>query len=219
VLLGAGLAPAQAPEPRIFHAPSATPLPPAEPFHAADPVRQTLFQAELPPGAPAGAQPYQIQLEPPGLERLAISAQSDASLQQRMTQEMRNRFPMEHAIFPESPVLSTDIYNGRSWEPRKITVAPNYVVYRRLLFQQINFERYGWDLGVLAPPLSAMAFLWDFVMLPYNLGTDPCRCFDSSAGYCLPGDPVPLILYPPELSLTGAALEVGAILTLVAVFP
>jgi hypothetical protein len=190
------------------------PAPPATPA-----VRQTLFEADPQYSAPGAGTPYPIQLEPPGLERLAQSMQTDGFLQQRIIEENRARRAVERVTFPESPVLSTDIYNGRAWEPRKLTVAPNYVVYRRLLFQQNNFERYGWDLGVLTPPLSAAAFLFDFVMLPYNLGTDPCRCFDSNAGYCLPGDPVPLMIYPPELSLTGTALEVGAILTLVAVFP
>jgi hypothetical protein len=182
-------------------------------------VELTRFQAELRPGTPGGVVPYRIQLEPPGLERLAEALQTEQALQERIRQENRLRNIMEPVTFPESPVLSTDVYNGRAFEPRQITVAPNYVVYRRLLFQQNNFERYGWDLGILGPPLSAMAFLWDFAMLPYHLGTDPCRCMDSNAGYCLPGDPVPLLLYPPELSLTGTALEVGTILTLVAVFP
>jgi hypothetical protein len=182
-------------------------------------VELTRFQAAVAPGTPGGVVPYRIQLEPPGLERLAEALQTEQALQERIRQENRLRNIMEPVTFPESPVLSTDIYNGRAFEPRTITVAPNYVVYRRLLFQQNNFERYGWDLGILGSPLSALAFLYDFVMLPYHLGTDPCRCMDSNAGYCLPGDPVPLLLYPEELSLTGAALEVGSILLLVSAFP
>ena len=48
---------------------------------------------------------------------------------------------------------------------------------------------------------------------------EPCRCFEYNTGWCLPGDPVPLLLYPLELSATGFVAEVGTILTLVAVFP
>jgi hypothetical protein len=190
--------------------------PPAAPEAVISPAR---YQAPAQYGTVMGAAPYPIQLEPPGLERLAQSLQTDAALQERIRQEMRTRQPMERVVFPESPVLSTDTYQGRSFEPRNLVVEPNYVIYDRLYFQQNNFERYGWDLGILGPPISAAAFLWDFVTFPYHVGTDPCRCYDSNAGYCLPGDPVPLMLYPPELSLTGAAFEVGAILTLVAIFP
>jgi hypothetical protein len=199
------------------------PLPPTpaypQTWNAAPQVDLARFQAEPRPGAPGTVAPYKIQLEPPGLEKLAEALQTEAALQERIRQENRLRNIMEPVTFPESPVLSTDVYNGRAFEPRKITVAPNYTVYRRLLFQQNNFERYGWDLGILGPPLSAVAFLYDFVMLPYHLGTDPHRCMDSNAGYCLPGDPVPLLLYPEELSLTGTALQVGSILFLVAAFP
>jgi hypothetical protein len=183
------------------------------------PVTQARFQAPPPYGPVGGAAPYPIQLEPPGLERLAQSLQTDAALQERIRQELRGRIPMERGEFPPSPVLSTEVYQGRAFEPRTLAVEPSYVIYRRLYFEQPNFERYGWDLGILAPPISAAAFMWDWVTLPYHLGTDPCRCFETDRGYCLPGDPVPLMLYPPELSLTGAALEVGTILTLVAIFP
>jgi hypothetical protein len=149
--------------------------------------------------------------------RVAMSGQSDESLMERIRQEYRERGIA--ITFPEGPVLSTDTYQGRNYEARKMVVAPNYVIYRRLYFQQLNFERYGWDLGPITPVLSASVFFYDFVMLPYHWGTDVCRCDDNNAGYCLPGDPVPLLLYPPELSLTGAAAEVGTILTLVAIFP
>jgi hypothetical protein len=35
----------------------------------------------------------------------------------------------------------------------------------------------------------------------------------------LPGDPVPLLIYPPELSLTGTVMEAGTIVALFAIFP
>ncbi len=165
------------------------------------------------------AAPYTIQLEPPGLERLAQSVQSDAQLQERIRQENRERKTPERVTFPMDPVLSRDTYHGRKWDPMKLEVAPYYVCHGRLYFQQINFERYGWGLGILTPVLSAGTFLWDFVTFPYQLAMEPCRCFEYNTGWCLPGDPVPLLLYPVEISATGAVAEIGTILTLVAVFP
>ena len=93
------------------------------------------------------------------------------------------------------------------------------MAHKRLMFEQINYERYGWDLGIVDPPLSAAKFFADVVMLPYHAYTDPFRHFDTGAGYCLPGDPVPLLIYPPELSATGALAETAAVLTVFAVFP
>ena len=84
---------------------------------------------------------------------------------------------------------------------------------------QRRIQRYGWDLGVLHPVVSSAIFLKDVVTVPYHLGTNPLRCRECNAGYCLPGDPVPLLLYPPGLSLTGTATEVATILALVAIFP
>ena len=44
-------------------------------------------------------------------------------------------------------------------------VEPNYVCYNRLYFEQINAERYGWDLGFVAPFISAGEFFKDVVLL------------------------------------------------------
>jgi hypothetical protein len=163
--------------------------------------------------------PYTIQLEPPGLERLAQSLQSDEQLKERIRQENRERRTPERVTFPSDPVLSRDTYRGRKWDPMKLEVAPYYVCHGRLRFQQINFERYGWDLGILGPFFSEALFLFDVVTLPYHLAMEPCRCFEYNTGWCLPGDPVPLLLYPPQLSITGPVAEVGTILALVAIFP
>jgi hypothetical protein len=163
--------------------------------------------------------PYTIQLEPPSIYRVAVSVESDAQLQERIRQENRERKTPERIVFPNDPIISLDTYQGRKWYPMRLEVAPYYVCHGRLFFQQINAERYGWDFGVFAPLVSGLGFLYDFVMLPYHIGTEPCRVFDYNTGYCLPGDPVPLLLYPWEISATGFVAEVGTILTLVAVFP
>jgi hypothetical protein len=182
------------------------------------PVWRAAFEGGPAPPVTEAA-PYLIRLEPPDMSRVAQSLQSDEALRERIRQEQRERTPPERVVFPESPVLTTETYHGRSWEPSKLVVEPYYVIYRKLYFQQNNFERYGWDLGPITPVLSSVAFLTDFLTFPYQACTDICRCMDSNAGYCLPGDPVPLLLYPPEISLTGALGEAATVLALVAIFP
>jgi hypothetical protein len=158
---------------------------------------------------------YTVPLEPPGPQRLFIGLQSDQDLMERIRQEKRSQSTVERIIFPEEAALAKVAYAGRQWLPLKEQVEPSYVIYRRLLFEQKNTERYGWDVGVVTPPLCAARFFWDVVTLPYHAGCRPLQQYDSSAGYCLPGDPVPLRLYPPEWSLTGLALETAVVLPLV----
>jgi hypothetical protein len=153
-----------------------------------------------------------IQLEPPGLERI-IRLDSDAMLSERIRQENRERQPMQRVVFPEEPILSRDTYKGRSWPQQDMTVEPYYVAYGRLLFEEKNSERYGWDLGPLSPTISTLWFFKDLALLPYHVADA------GGAGYCLPGDPVPYLLYPLELSLTGAIAEVGTVFALIAMFP
>jgi hypothetical protein len=162
-------------------------------------AQRTAYQppAGMPGGAPTDeVQGYQIQLEPPGLERLQMSLQSEESLKERIRQENRQRVPMERVIFPEEPILSREVYYGRGpiWPERQEVAIPYFVCYKRLYFEEKNSERYGWDLGLLQPLISAGAFYADVVTLPYHMATDPCRCYECSAGYCLPGDPVPCLL-------------------------
>lgn len=229
MLLLGGVVSAQTPDTRPIISPYA-PVQPASP-PAMLPIAYT--QQKPLPGAPlpggirapeAGLEleqvaPYTIQLEPPGLELLAHSVQSDATLQERIRQENRERPTPERVTFPADPILSRDTYNGRKWEPMKLEVAPYYVCYGRLRFEEKNSERYGWDLGVIQPLISYGYFLWDFVWLPYHLAMEPCRCFEYNTGWCLPGDPVPLMIYPFELSATGFIAEVGTIVGLAAIFP
>jgi hypothetical protein len=167
--------------------------------------------------AAEGAFEFPIQLEVPGSERL-FRIETEADLQERMRQEALDR-NMERIAFPDEQPLTKEKYKGRTFARSVELVEPHYVMYDRLLLEDINAERYGWNLGVLQPLASTAKFYWDVIWLPYHLGTRPCQKYDSSAGYCLPGDPVPYLLYPPELSLTGAAAEGGTIAALLAIFP
>lgn len=192
----------------------------------AGPSALAVQEAPPMPRAPRGRRPGDeeglgspgIQLETPGRD-VVFRRESESRLQERMRQERRDRDSQEHLDFPPEPVLSRESYSGRQFSPMTEPVEPQYVCYGRLYFEQINSERYTWDLGFIHPFVSAGRFFWDVAVLPYKLGTDPCRHFECSAGYCLPGDPVPLLLYPPELSLTGAIFEAGTIVALYAIFP
>src|SRR5262249_41548381 len=153
---------------------------------------------------------YNIRLDVPGFQRL-IQLESEASLYERMRQEARTRG--ERLVFPEEPVLTKEPFVGRHWSPLTREIEPYYVMYGRLLFQQKNFGRTGGDWGPISPLLWAGKFFVDVATLPYHLGTRPLQQYETSAGYCLPGDPVPLLLYPPEISATGLAAE-AAVITL-----
>ena len=167
----------------------------------------------------AAVQEITIQLDPPSFQRLTGKLESEKMLRRRFLQEAKNRGEPGGITFPDEPEIATGPYVGRNWPRMVCTAEPNYVGYNRLLFNQINLERYGWDLGAITPFVSAGLFFKDVLFLPYHLATDPFRLYEYNTGYCLPGDPVPLLLYPPEISFTGALAEMGAIVTLVAVFP
>jgi hypothetical protein len=157
-----------------------------------------------------------IQLVPPGPERL-FRLESEGNLMERWKQEAMARLN-ERIEFPEEPVLSKEKYAGRAWPERDVLVEPNYVCYHKLLFEDVNTERYGWELGPIQPVASSLRFFADAALLPYNLARDPCSA-EVSAGHCLPGDPVPYLLYPPEWSVTGAVFEAASVLGVVALFP
>ncbi|CAN5608660.1 hypothetical protein BH10PLA2_BH10PLA2_30950 [soil metagenome] len=159
-----------------------------------------------------------VPLEPPGRQRL-FRLDSEAELFERMRQEGRERSSPERITFPEEPIISKLPHVGRSFPSMALETEPNYVLYRKLFFEERNSERYGWDLGVLNPFVSAGAFYWDLALVPYQFASLPLRRFDSNAGLCLPGDPVPYRLYPPNMSLTGAVVEAGVVVALFAIFP
>jgi hypothetical protein len=232
----AGLAPAQQPalgppqnnQPDVIAKPATWSVPRAPTLRVPSPVVPVRYQQPAGRGRPYTSSSgddegldYQIQLEPPGLERLTAGLSSDPDLQERIRQETLGRQPRERVTFPEEPILSRDRYYGRGgiWPQRAMIVEPDYTCYRKLLFEDKNTERYGWELGMLQPLVSLGIFWYDFAALPLHCFADPCGKTDCSVGYCLPGDPVPYRLYPPEITATGTLAEVAVILALVAIFP
>jgi hypothetical protein len=121
---------------------------------------------------------------------------------------------------PKLPELTSDKYVNRNYPPSKIELEPGYTVHRRLLFEEKNAERYGWDAGgAVQPFLSTAYFYRDCLFLPYNFASNLHECYDTSAGKCLPGSPVPYFIYPPDLSITGTAAELGVATALAFIFP
>lgn len=157
-----------------------------------------------------------IQVKPPPAEQL-FRVESEDTLRRRILEEARQA-KAQLPIFPTAPP-SEGPFLGRFW-PQTCTYAePSYVCYGRLFFEQINSERYGWDLGPIHPLVSLGVFYFDVATLPYKLATAPCRCYECSSGYRLPGSPVPLLLYPPEWSVTGTVAEAAVIAALFLIFP
>lgn len=106
------------------------------------------------------------------------------------------------------------------YEPRMARVEPSYVVHRRLHFEEKNSERYGWDLGYIQPLVSTIYFYRDTLLWPQSLVAGCVRGpWDTSAGKCLPGSPVPYYLYPPGLTITGTVAEAGLITGLSIIIP
>jgi len=184
-------------------------------------IQRTAMQAPKLPGD-AGAsdesQDYFVQLEPPGPQRL-FRLESEQSLHERMRQEALQRPSPDRIEFPSYKPLSDTPFLAREWPLQTEYAEACYVCYGRLFFEELNAERYGWDLGVIAPVVSTLYFYKDLALLPYHIGTQPFCCFDCSAGHCLPGDPVPYLCYPPKLSVPGTLAEAGTVLALMAIFP
>jgi hypothetical protein len=151
--------------------------------------------APLPPGTEEGVPAFFVQLQPPGPQRL-FRLESEAAFRERVRQEAP-RQPYQPVIFPPEPVIASGVYE-RHWPGRAEWTEPNYVCHCPLFYEQKNFERYGWDLGIITPVISGLTFYCDLLLSPYHALVHPEGCYECSAGYCLPGDPVPLLLYPPR---------------------
>jgi hypothetical protein len=175
-------------------------------------------QGTLPPPRQI-PEPKELLPQPQRVFRL----ESEAQLIERMIEGSKtgeNPLRIKYQFMPpDYPTVPPEEYVIRGWKPLQETVEPPYLSYNRLYFEQINAERYGWDLGVIHPLLSAGIFYFDVATLPFHLGSQPCRCYESDAGYCLPGDPVPLLLYPLENSWSGTLTEAAVIGLMIAIFP
>lgn len=119
--------------------------------------------------------------------------------------------------FPETPQPGKpgDAYVTKAvrenYPPGRALLEPAYVVHRKLYFEEKNAERFGWDAGIVQPVISSAYFYKDILLWPSKLASYPCERYDTSAGKCLPGYPVPYYIYPEEISLFGATVGAAAI--------
>lgn len=207
------------PEPILLEsAPVEPPSAPLSPPDARDTIIRTA--AQMPPRDKERDAPteFVINTELPGPNRL-FERYSEADVFERLRQEARKIPGSPKVYFPEEKPVSTEAYTGRIWNQAVARVEAGYVCHGRLLFEQPNFERYGWDLGVLTPFANVGVYWYDMLMLPYHYWTEPCKRWDSSAGKCLPGDRVPLLLYREKFSWTGLAAQAGAVTAAFYIFP
>jgi hypothetical protein len=162
---------------------------------------------------------YQILLEPPSPQALFYRLDSDKALEARMRQQALQRKPPEPVQWPEQPVVSNEKFKERAFARNSMIAEPSFVTYNRLYFEEKNAERYGWDLGALQPVVSSAYVCLDCAFLPYQIAAKPFKRGDTSAGECWPGDSVPYILYPPNISVPGSMLEAAVVVGLIAIFP
>lgn len=190
---------------------------------AQDPVRSPVPMPQENKPAPL-QQPNQVATEeegrytPPGKDDL-FRVDSEASLAERARQR-RKLMGQTELEFPDS----TDMRITSSLEKRKFiemtaTKQPSYVVFQPLYFQQINHERYGWELGVFQPIVSTGQFYGDVLLFPYKFAANPPWCCETNAGYALPGDPEPLRFLTTPFSWRGVIGQTGAAVGGAAIFP
>ena len=122
--------------------------------------------------------------------------------------------PNEFALPQPAKVGATGVAyvpKTAGYSPTSALIEPGYVVHRRLLFEEKNSERYGWDLGFVQPLVSTAAFYKDALLYPAHVASNLFERYDTSAGKCLPGSPVPYYLYPEEITPFGATVGALAI--------
>jgi hypothetical protein len=158
----------------------------------------------------------EIRFDPPTPDVL-FRLESEASYLQRLRLQKRVERKPDLEVPAEKAIGGSIL--ARTFLPRQATLFPSYVVYHPLYFQQINAERYGWELGVFQPLVSTAQFYGDVLMLPYKVATTPPWLCDTNAGYALPGEPEPLRLLTHPFSWRGVAAQAGVAWGGAALFP
>lgn len=161
---------------------------------------------------------FSVVTELPGPERF-FRRESEGQFFERIRQEGKGPAGSNRIIFPEEVPLTRETYQPRCYPHLTRHVEPTYVCHGRLLFEQPNFERAGWDLGILTPGVNVAKYYYDLALLPYHLWSRPLEQTDCSAGKTLPGDRTPLYLYCEKFSVTGLVGEAAVVTGLFFLFP
>ena len=145
---------------------------------------------------------------------------SDKELDARILKELNKpdeKFP------PQAPLKSgneTYVSRVNAYAPIQVLLEPNYVVHRRLYFEEVNSERSGWDAGPVQSVISASYFYKDVLFLPHNLASGFWKNrYDVSSGKCMPGSPTPYYLYPPGFTAGGTFTEAVVLTGTAFIFP
>ncbi len=172
---------------------------------------------------------YYVRTELPGPQRLFMR-ESEAQFYDRIRQDLKRQQGTGPAIFPEEPIISRESYEHVPYPrldpvtkqpyPRIAEVVePCYVCHGRLLFEQPNFERIGYDFGMCQPGLQMATFYYDLIMLPYHINSNYKVRGECSVGKCLPGDQAPFTVPIERFSVTGVIGEAAAVISGFYLFP
>jgi hypothetical protein len=175
-----------------------------------------------------GNMEYLVRTELPG-PQLLFSRESEAQFYDRIRNKAKQT-GTGPAIFPEEPVVSKESYTSPTYpridpiEKRPFAhmtevVEPSYVCHGRLLFEQPNFERVGWNFGFLQPGMQMATFYYDVLLLPYHACSNWRVPGECNIGKCLPGDPAPFTVPIERFSVTGIIGQAGAIIAGFYFFP
>ena len=122
----------------------------------------------------------------------------------------RDEFKLPELGFNQNTGANYVLRTG-TYPPTQAKLEPGFIVHRRLMFEELNAERYGWDFGLLSPVVSTAYFYKDLLLWPSHLASNWRERYATNAGKYMPGTPVPYFLYPPEITITGGAVGAGAI--------
>ena len=171
--------------------------------------------------------PFQLQrpltdkegvfIEPPRNELYRLD--SEATKFERFRQIRKATGNLDLDFPDEDSIRITTTMTKRAFQPNVAEVRASYVVYQPLYFQQINTERYVWELGIFQPLVSAGQFYGDVLLFPYKFAANPPWHCDANVGYALPGDPEPLRFLTTPFSWRGAAALAGVAVGGASIFP
>jgi hypothetical protein len=211
-------------------APGGQPRPKSDGTGLPDPQPPKLGQpgGALPGAGQPGVPPVPVDFGVPFTRENVFRFESDALLQERIIQELIKEQPptKERPGYFNPPIQLPLVPPGTpyqpttaGYQPMRAQLEPGYVVHRRLYFEEKNSERFGWELGIAQPVVSTLAFYKDTLLWPSKLASNLFERYDTSAGKCPPGSPVPYYLYPPEIDLFGGSVGAGVIVGTVFLFP
>lgn len=219
------------PQPVPTQAPASQPAQPTPPMPtppvAAEP--QPAAPTTQPPAAASMPDPSRSPTDPtlPTYGEL-FRLDSDSALNARILKDLAERsksvemkltmqdFPPQGSLVPPGTTYQP---KTASYSPMQLLREPNYVIHRRLYFEEMNSERAGWDAGVAQAAFSSLYFYRDVLLFPAKIGSGIHNRYDASSGKCMPGDPTPYYYYPPDITTFGGVVGATVITGAAVIFP